>query len=513
MFPTLLFDNEVFQPGAIQSRALKVASGLERMGVRGGDVVAMMLRNEPAAIEVILAARHLGAYWCGLNWHFKAAEARWVLEDSRAKVLVIHSDLWEVIAEGIPPTVQVLVVTPQPLTRQQFGIGLNAPAAIAGMFEWNAWVERQPESSEPAGAQRGFMPYTSGTTGRPKGVKRIATEPAKVEAQVQAAAQVSKAVFGIQQDSRCLLAAPLYHSAPASYATFCAQAGATLRLEPRFDAERLLALIEQDRTTHLYLVPTMYQRLLKIPKEVRDRYDVSSVQFVASTGSPCPPQVKQSMIDWWGPVIHEAYASSETGYVTFITAQEWLQHPGSAGRPIGPAVLKIFGDDGQPKLTGEIGTIYARQPAFPDFEYANNFEARDAMELDGLVTLGDMGYVDPQGYLFICDRKSDMVISGGVNIYPAEIEAVLTAMPAIDDCAVFGVPDEEWGEALAAAVQVRDNCILTEQEVREFLRARLAGYKVPKIIAFHAKLPREDTGKIFKRKLRAPYWEGTGRSI
>ena len=166
-----------------------------------------------------------------------------------------------------------------------------------------------------------------------------------------------------------------------------------------------------------------------------------------------------------------------------------------------------------PRSTGEIGTIYARQPAYPDFEYANNAEARAVIEREGLVTLGDMGYVDADGYLYICDRKSDMVISGGVNIYPAEIEAVLAAMPGIADCAVFGIPDEEWGEALAAAVQVRDNFLITEQEVRSFLRERLAGYKVPKVIAFHSSLPREDTGKIFKRKLRAPYWEGTGRSI
>ena len=431
----------------------------------------------------------------------------------RAKVLVIHSDLLDVIAEGIPPGVQVLVVAPQPLTREQYGIGQRSPDTIAGQYEWNAWLESHEESTQPAGPPRGYMPYTSGTTGRPKGVKRFAPAPDKAEAQVQAGTQVSKAVFGIQADSRCLLAAPLYHSAPASYAIFCALAGATLRLEPRFDAERLLALIEQDRITHLYLVPTMYQRMLRLPDEVRSRYDVSSVQFVASTGSPCPPQIKQAMIDWWGPVIHEAYASSETGYVTFITAQEWLEHRGSAGRPVGQAILKIVGDNGQPAAVGEVGTIYARQPSFPDFEYANNPAARAAMERDGLVTLGDMGYVDQAGYLYICDRKADMVISGGVNIYPAEIEAVLAGMPGVADCAVFGVPDDEWGEALAAAVQVRENFMLTEREVREFLRGHLAGYKVPKVVAFHSSLPREDTGKIFKRKLRAPYWEGSGRSI
>ena len=513
MFPTLYFDDDVLLPEEMRSRALKAASGLAALGLRAGDAVAVMLRNEPAAMEVILAARHLGAYWCGLNWHFKAAEANWILEDSAAKVLVVHADLLDQIAEGIPAAVRVLVVRPQPLTIRQYRSGETSVACPAGTLEWSSWRERHQESNEAAAPPRGFMPYTSGTTGRPKGVRRIAPDPAKAEAQRQAAAEVGQIVFGIEPASRCLLAAPLYHSAPASYATYCAQVSATLRLEPRFDAERLLGLIEQDRTTHLYLVPTMYQRLLRLPKAVRDRYDVSSVEFVASTGSPCPAQVKQAMIDWWGPVIHEAYASSETGYVTFISAPEWLAHPGSTGRPIGPAVVRIIGDDGQVKPAGEVGTIYARQPAYPDFEYLNDPAARTAMEREGLVTLGDMGYVDPEGYLFICDRKSDMVISGGVNIYPAEIEGVLSSMPGVADCAVFGVPDDEWGEALAAAVQCRDDAVLSEHDVRTFLRQRLAGYKVPKIVAFHASLPREDTGKIFKRKLRAPYWEGAGRAV
>ena len=309
------------------------------------------------------------------------------------------------------------------------------------------------------------------------------------------------------------MAAPLYHSAPASYAAFCSQMGATLRLEPKFDALRTLGFIERERVSHLYLVPTMYQRLLRLPAEVRAAHDTRSVRFVASTGSACPAPVKQAMIDWWGPVINEAYASSETGYITFIDSADWLTHRGSAGRVAGNAEVRIIDAAGQPAAVGEIGTIYAIQRDYPDFEYANNPAARQSIELDGLVTLGDMGYLDADGFLTICDRSSDMVISGGVNIYPAEIEAALSVMPGVADCAVFGIPDDEWGEALAAAVQPREAAVLTEAEVRTWLAQRLATYKVPKRVVFHAALPREDSGKLFKRKLRAPYWDRSGRSI
>ena len=425
MRPSVRFDATTVDGETVFAGCMRVATALRDAGLRPGDVVAVMLRNEPAAIEVILATRHLGAYWCGLNWHFKADEARWILQDSGAKVLVIHADLLAQIEGGIPEGVRVLVVTPRSLTRRVYGL-TEDPQVPSAQVDWDTWLASQVASTQPPQAARGFMPYTSGTTGRPKGVRRLVDpDPTRRQAQLEAAAQLGRTVFGIDAASVCLLAAPLYHSAPASYATFCAQAGATLRLEPRFDAQRLLELIGHDQTTHLYLVPTMYQRLLRLPASERSRHDVASVRFVASTGSPCPPRIKQAMIDWWGPVIHEAYASSETGYVTLITADEWLAHPGSAGRPVGPALLKIFGDDGQLLPPGEIGTIYARQPAYPDFDYAHDPAARRAIERDGLFTLGDMGYVDADGYLYLVDRQSDMVISGGVNIYPAEIEAAL----------------------------------------------------------------------------------------
>jgi long-chain acyl-CoA synthetase len=512
MFPTLLFDDEIIAPGQLRDRVLRAANGLATLDVREGDVIAVMLRNEPAAVEAVLAARHMGAYWCGLNWHFKSDEAGFILRDSGAKALIIHADLLVQVEAGIPPGLPVLVVHPRPLTRRQYNIESDARLPDSAI-DWDLWTDGCLPSKEPPLRARGFMPYTSGTTGRPKGVKRQPMPAARADELALAAASLAHDVFDIDAQSICLLSAPIYHSAPASYLNCCAQSGAVLRLEPKFDAIRLLELIERDRVTHLYLVPTMYQRLLRLPDKTRAARDISSVRFVASTGSPCPPAVKQAMIDWWGPVINEAYASSETGYVTFITAREWLSHPGSAGRPVGQAIVKIYDDHGREVPPGEVGSIYARQFALADFRYVGDEEARNDMERDGLVTLGDMGYMSEDGYLYICDRKSDMVISGGVNIYPAEIEAVLSTMPGVADCAVFGIPDQEWGEALAAAIEPRTGTLLHEEEVRTFLQERLARYKVPGRVEFHERLPREDTGKIFKKKLRAAHWSSAGRKI
>jgi long-chain acyl-CoA synthetase len=219
------------------------------------------------------------------------------------------------------------------------------------------------------------------------------------------------------------------------------------------------------------------------------------------------------MIDWWGPVINETYASSETGHITFIDSADWLRHPGSVGRALGKARLKILDDEGREQPPGKVGTIYVRQPAYPDFTYVNNAAARAALEHDGLWSVGDMGYLDAEGYLYVADRKSDMVISGGVNIYPAEIEAVLLGMPGVADCAVFGIPDAEFGEALAAAIQVSAGKPLSADGVKAYLRERIADYKVPRLVSFHEQLPREDSGKIFKRVLREPYWRDAGRRI
>jgi len=513
MTSSLLFAGRETAGGAFDDASARAATGLSGLGVGEDDVVCIMLRNEPAFLHAVFAARRLGAYPCPINWHYKADEAGWILADSGAKALVVHADLLPQIAGAVPGGVEAVVVEPERATRDAFGIGVDRARAPAGMREWQSWLAAQAPWSGPPRTPRANMPYTSGTTGRPKGVRRLLPPPEAAAAAAALAKEALARALGVEQGMRALLSAPLYHSAPISYAIQAVLADGMFVLEPKFDAERTLALIEAHRLTHAYLVPTMYVRLLKLPDAVKRRYDLSSMRFVASTGSPCPPEVKRAMIGWWGPVFNEAYASSEGGYVTAISSEEALAKPGSAGRPIGQGALRILAADGRELPPGEIGLIYARQPAYPDFTYNNNPDARRALERDGLWTLGDMGYVDADGYLFVCDRAADMVISGGVNIYPAEIEAALHAMPGVHDCAVFGIPDPEFGETLAAAVQPDVEAQLDAAAVRAWLAERIADYKVPRVIEFHAALPREESGKIFKRRLREPYWKDADRRI
>jgi len=484
MSARLVFADRDLPPAQFDEMVRRAASGMEALGVGEADVACLMLENEPAFLIAALAARLVGAYSCPINWHYRAEEAGWILRDSGAKLLFTSPKLKSQIAEGIPPGV----------------------ALVEDTESWAA--AHAPRSGEPR-APRMSMPYTSGTTGRAKGVRRLPLQPHQAEKYRQCLATA----LGIEPGMRAFLSAPLYHSAPAGYGLQTMLNADLLVLEPKFDAERTLALIEEHRLTHAYLVPTMYVRLLRLAEEARKKYDVSSLRFVASTGSPCPAQVKRAMIEWLGPVFHEAYAASEFGYVTAMSPEDSLRKPGSAGRPIGDAVVRILDRDGRELPRGEVGLIYVRQPAFPDFEYVNNDEARRAIERDGLFSVGDMGRIDAEGYLYVSDRAADMVISGGVNIYPAEIEAALALMPGVGDCAVFGIPDEEFGEGLCAAVQLEPGVQLAAQDIQAFLRGKIAGFKVPRRIEFHDQLPREDSGKIFKRRLRAPHWEKAGRSI
>ena len=495
---TIHFDDTPEEPQAFQAQTARSASALKSLGVGPGEVVALMLHNEPLVLELMLAIRSLGAYFCMVNWHFKTAEVRHILSDSGAKVLIVHTSLMAQIEGGIPDTVRVFAAQPRTRTLQAFAHVAAPERAVSG---WEAFRDSGERPPVVPGRPGSLMVYTSGTTGLPKGVKRAPPTPE----QVQQLADTVAIGLGIAPGMRALMSAPLYHSAPNSYTLQAALQGAQLWLEPRFDAEDTLRLIESERLTHAYLVPTMFRRLLRLPPEVRSRYDLSSMQFVACTGAPCPVETKRAMIDWWGPVIHECYAASELGWITHIDSHEALRKPGSVGRALPGTVLRVLADDGTELPAGQVGLIHTRQSAVPDFTYANNDAARRQLEHGGLWTLRDMGFLDAEGYLYVVDRQNDMVISGGVNIYPAEIEAALVTMPGVADGAVFGVPDEEFGEALVAAVQPVPGAELDAARVQAWLRERLAGYKVPRTVVFHAEFPREDTGKIFKRKLREPW--------
>jgi long-chain acyl-CoA synthetase len=488
MRPTLVFQGRTITPDEFEDRWRRSGAALSAAGVGDGAIVALMMRNNPEAIELMVATRHLGAQWCPVNWHFKTDEVQYVLGNSGARVFIADAALLAGL-HGLD-TAGTQVFT----TR---GTQPGVPA-------WEPLRDATPPTAAPAAAPRGAMFYTSGTTGRPKGIVRVPMTPD----QAQAAAAMRRMAYGAEPVMRALLNAPWYHSAPNGYALGIVQENGTLYVEERFDAERTLQLIHEYRLTHAYLVPTMYVRMLALPHEIKAKYDLGSMRFVSSTGSPCPPEVKRAMIGWWGPVIHECYGASELGYMTLLTSEQALRKPGSAGPAMPGVTLKILDDDGRELPRNVPGLIYIDQPATPDFSYVGHAESRARMEVGGLKTMGDVGYLDDEGFLFIVDRQADMVISGGVNIYPVEIETLLHGMPGVADCAVFGIPDDEFGEALAAAVQPADGAALTADGVRAWLHERIAGYKVPRIVSFHDQLPREDTGKIFKRKLREPYWAG-----
>jgi len=509
MKPTIHFGASIEDGAAFHQRYLRSAAALHEGGLGRGDVVAVMLRNEPVLLEAMLAARWIGARWCLVNWHFKAAEVRHILADSQARMLIVHADLLRPIAAAIPSGVRVFVVAPHEETRRAFELPEEPSAGSIETESWNAFRDAAHGPAPLLQAPGSAMVYTSGTSGLPKGIRREAATPE----QVAMLAERGRTALGTEAGMRALISAPMYHSAPATYAVQASLVHAELWIEPKFDAERTLRLIEAERISHLYLVPTMYVRLLRLDAATRSRYDLGSVRFVASTGSPCAPEIKRRMIEWWGPVFHEAYAASELGWISHIDSAGSVRRPGSAGRAIDGVQLKVLSEDGAPLPPGTVGLLYARDPAVPDFTYANNDGARRKIESDGLWTLGDMGYLDDEGYLYVVDRKSDMVISGGVNIYPAEIEAALMTLPGIADCAVFGIPDDEFGEALAVAVQRLDGADVDEVTLRSFLRERLADFKVPRVVSFHDELPREETGKIFKRKLREPYWQDRTRRV
>ncbi|MDP2329689.1 MAG: acyl-CoA synthetase [Reyranella sp.] len=495
----------------IQANAARGASGLAALGVGEDDSVALMLRNDFATFEVNMAAGQLGAYAVPINWHFTPEEADYILRDSGAKVLVAHTDLLAQIAPGIPAGVKVMAVP----TPEEIAVAYNVPAerrtALAGVGLWQDFVAASAPHSAPPKLARGSMIYTSGTTGRPKGVRRKPSTPE----QQAAGAQEAATFWGLKSDPAIvvLMNGPMYHSAPAAYGMASARLGLNVVLQPRFEAEDMLRLIERHGVSHMHIVPTMFVRLLRLPGPVRQRYDVSSLRFVTHGAAPCAPAVKRQMIEWWGPVVYEYYGATETGVVVWHGSDDALRKPGTVGRVVPGGILRIVDEQGRDVKQGDVGEIYVRGPHLSEFTYNNDDAKRREIALGNLVTVGDIGYMDADGFLFLCDRKRDMIISGGVNIYPAEIESVLIQMPGVRDCAVFGIPDEEFGEQICAHVEPMAGAAIDAIAVRAWLGEHLARYKVPKVVEFDAALPREDSGKIFKRKLRAPYWEKVGRSI
>jgi len=508
----VVLGGETFPGALLAQRAAQVAQGLVEMGVGEGDVIALMLRNDLPYLELMQACRLVGCYFCQVNWHLTAAEVGYILADSGAKALFVHQDLLPAIAPAVPAQARVFAVRPHACVSQAYP-PRSSSVAVATATEYDAWLSGQRPFTGPVRTAVGAMGYTSGTTGRPKGVRRLPAPPEQRAKQLQAMQAMVEQAYGLRAGARAYMCAPLYHGAPCLFTREAMRLGELLVLDPKFDPERVLATVARHRIDVLYLVPAMFARLLALPEAVRRRYDLGSVRFVACTGSPCAPALKQAMLDWWGPVIHETYAATELGLVSLATPELARRKPGSVGRPIGDAVVRIFSEDGRPCAPGEVGLIHARQPAYGDFTYHGNPAARAAIEREGLVTLGDMGYLDEDGHLFVCDRASDLVISGGVNIYPAEIESALAQLPEVGDCAVFGIPDPEYGEALLAQIELAPGRQISEQAILDHLRGQLAGYKVPRRVEMVPALLRDENGKVAKRKLREPYWAGHSRKI
>ncbi len=401
---------------------------------------------------------------------------------------------------------------PRPEIAAAYGLAPELYSVPAGMSDWNAWLEGFAPTASAADSP-GVIIYTSGTTGHPKGVKRAPPAPG----QNAAFESMLMAAFGVTvaeaPEAVTVITGPMYHSAPNAYGATMTRLGATVILQPRFDPEELLSLIQEHRVSHLHMVPIMFNRLLKLPEAVRRRYDLSSLRFVVHAAAPCPPHEKRAMIDWWGPIIHEYYGATETGAIVVCSSLEWLDHPGTVGKAMAGCVVKVIDEAGEELPRGEVGEVVGRNLGLADFTYHGDDDKRRRAEKAGLIRPGDIGYMDGDGFLYLCDRSKDMIISGGVNIYPAEIEAELHALRGVADCAVFGIPDPEYGEAVCAVIEARPEIHLTEDDVRAHLRSRVAGYKIPRRIEFATDLPREDSGKIFKRKLREPFWEGLERRI
>jgi long-chain acyl-CoA synthetase len=496
-------------------RVARGATVLESLGIRKGDGVALYLRNDLAFFEASFGAGLLGVYPVPVNWHYTSDEAGYLLRDSSVKLLLIHADLLAPIADAIPEGLRVVVVATPPELCAAYGVTAALPP---GLPVWHELVDAAaPLTREPEVAPSTII-YTSGTTGRPKGVWRDTFTPE----QAAATARMLGWSYGYtdylegRRDPAEIVTAvigPVYHAAPNAHSAFSIRCGANVIIVPRFDAEELLKLIEARRITHLNMVPIMFNRLLRLPEDVRRRHDLSSLRFVTHAAAPCPPPVKRAMIEWWGPIISEYYGSTEMGNVTALTSAEWLAHPGSVGRVMPDIDVRVVDEAGNDVPPGTIGEVIGRGRGAAEFTYRNAPEKRAAMEKAGLITPGDMGYFDADGFLYLCDRKNDMIISGGANIYPAEIEAELHKMPGVADCAVFGIPDEEFGESVMAVVQPMPGVTLDAAALRAELRRSLAGFKVPRRIDFAESLPREDSGKIFKRKLRAPFWEAKGTAI
>ena len=482
----------------LDDRATRVGRFLrDDLGLAAGEHAAVVKGNRVEYVEVLLGALVSGVWVAAVNWHLTAPEIAFILEDSGARVVIVDPEHEAVTRDAVAlagAATPVVVVGPE----------LEAVLSAASDEPFGP--------DDPAG---GTMFYTSGTTGRPKGVKRAGATMVNARLLGMAAAGRN---LGLDGGGPHLVTGPLYHAAPIGFALMDLVAGAPMVVMPRWDQAAALDLIDERSVRNTHLVPTMFVRLLRLDDERRQAFDGASLHTVLHGAAPIAPSVKHRMIDWWGPVLVEYWGASEGGVVTLVSSQEWLDHPGTVGRPTSTHEVFAVDVDGERLPAGGTGTLYCRNTVVDRvFEYHNDpVKTAAAFAGPGTYSIGDVGRVEEDGFVYLSDRAANMIISGGVNIYPAEIEHALAEHPAIGDVAVFGIPDDEWGEQVKAAVELAPGYEATDallDDILAFARTRLAGYKVPRSIDVETELPRYPTGKLYTRLLKEPYWPDPERSI
>jgi len=494
-------DGTEHRAGDLLARVNRITHGLRALGLRPGDGIASVLPNGAAALEVYLAALQAGWYLTPINWHFTVPEIAYIMRDCEAKAVFVHERFGAVGSAAA----------------DEAGIGAGARFGygdVPGFTPEAALRAGQPAATPEDRTAGTTMHYTSGTTGRPKGVRRALSglDP-------DVAAELATALltfFGITAGppNVHLVSSPNYHTAVTVFGGSALHMGHTLVCMDAWDAEQALALVERYQVTNTHMVPTHFKRMLSLPEPARRRYDLSSMQWLIHAAAPCPIGIKQAMLDWWGPCVYEYYAATEGGG-TIATPEDWTARPGTVGTAWPISEIMIADENGDPCPAGAPGTIYMKM-GISDFAYKDDPEKTAANRLRDFFTVGDVGYLDDGGYLFLCDRKSDMIISGGANIYPAEVEAEIIMHPKVADVAVFGIPDDDWGEQVKAVVQPAPGVAGDDELAAEILASldgRLARMKWPRSIDFTDELPRDPSGKLLKRRLRAPYWEGRSAAI
>jgi long-chain acyl-CoA synthetase len=479
--------------GELLATSRAIARGFATLGLQRGDGVAMVLPNHRSFFEVLFASLESGIYVTPVNTHLAAPEIAYVLDDCEAQVVVGH--------EALAETVGSAVASSSTRVDRRFAVGV-----IEGFRRYEqlqVWSSREVLKRSPG--ER--MMYTSGTTGRPKGVRQPLSDgdPDDVFGTV---AVITCQGFGIPIDGGVhLVCGPLYHAGPYVGAVNSLHVGKTVVIMDRWTPEAFLDAVARHRVDSTQMVPTMFHRLLALPAHVRARADLSSLRSIFHTGAPCPVAVKQQIMDWCGPVVYETYGGTE-GAATIATPRRWLERPGTVGKSIHGVTVRILDDDGRDVPAGQPGDIWIESRSRATVEYFKDEAKTRAMRHGRMVTLGDIGYLDGDGYLFLCDRKTDMIISGGVNIYPAEVEAVLLTAPGVADAVVIGVPDDEWGEQVKAIVELREDetrSAETAKALVEHCAGQIAGYKLPRSIDFVDRIPRLPNGKVEKRRLREQY--------